>query len=106
VELGHKLVREYLKPHHSVLTGEQKPGMMFARKGCKGAGGPIHHMFNYQYNIKPGQDEPEKKFKDFPDIVRYVALEQPVYRSPEEDKDMVDMLKKRHEDAIKVRRRG
>jgi hypothetical protein len=105
VELGHKLVREYLKPHHSILTGKSKPGMMFARSGCKGSGGPIHHMFNYQYNTKPGQDAPEKKFKDFPDIVRYIALEQPIYRSPEEDKNIVDMLTKRHEDAIKVRRR-
>jgi hypothetical protein len=105
VELGHKLVREYLKGHHSMLTGKSKPGMMFAMKGCKGAGGPIHHMFNYQYNTKPGQDAPEKKFKDFPDIVRYIALEQPIYRSPEEDRNVVQMLEKRHEEAIRLRRR-
>ena len=105
VELGHKLVREYLRPHHSTLTGENRPGMLFAKKGCKGSGGPIHHMFNYQYNTKPGQDAPEKKFKDFPDIIRYIAQEQPVYRSPEEDRNVVSMLEKRHADAIKVRRR-
>ena len=105
VELGHKLVREYLRPHHSALTGENKPGIMFARNACKGSGGPIHHMFNYQYNTKPGQDAPEKKFKDFPDIVRYMAQEQPVHRSPEEETNVVQMLEKRRADAIKLRRR-
>jgi hypothetical protein len=106
VELGHKLVREYLKPHYSTLTGKYRPGMMFARQGCKGSGGPVHHMFNYQYKSKPGQDDPEKQFKDFPDIVRYIALEQPVYKSSAEDAKVVSMLEKRMSEAYKVRRRG
>jgi len=105
VELGHKLVREYLKLNRSSLTGETKPGMMFAREGTKGVGGPQHHMFNYQYNSKPGQDAPEKEFKDFPDIVRYIAQEQPIYRSPEEDKNVIELLKKRQNDALRLRRR-
>ena len=44
-------------------------------------------------------------FKDFPDIIRYIAQEQPVYKSPDEDSNVVNMLEKRREDAIKVRRR-
>jgi hypothetical protein len=106
VELGHKLVREYLKPHHSTLEGVNKPGMMFARDGCHGDGGPIHHMFNYQYKSKPGQDDPDKTFKDFPDIVRYIALEQPVYKGPDHDRKVVDMIKARQEQATRARRRG
>jgi hypothetical protein len=106
VELGHKLVREYLKPHHSTLEGVNKPGMMFARNGCHGDGGPIHHMFNYQYKSKPGQDDPDKTFKDFPDIVRYIALEQPVYKGPDHDRKVVDMIKARQEQATRARRRG
>jgi len=104
VELGHKLVREYLKLHHSTLLGTSKPGMMFARGACGGEGGPIHHMFNYQY--KKDKDDPDKSFKDFPDIIRYMALEQPVYKSPADDKNVVDILDKRREEAIKLRRRG
>jgi len=106
VELGHKLVREYLKMHHSMLLGVSKPGMIFARGACGGEGGPIHHMFNYQYNSKPGQDQPDKAFKDFPDVIRYMAMEQPVYKSSFDDQKVVDLLEKRREAAVKVRRRG
>ncbi len=104
VELGHKLVREYLKPHHSTIQGTSRPGMLFAKEGCHGEGGPIHHMFNYQY--KPDKDDPDKSFKDFPDICRYVALDQPVYKGPEHDRNVVDMLQKRREAVTKARRRG
>ena len=103
VELGHKVVREYLKPQYSQLLGETKPGMMFAKKDCGGHGGPIHYMFNYQY--KEDKDKPEEKFKDWPDTVRYIALEQPMYRGPEEEKQIEESLKKRMNDAYKFRRR-
>ena len=102
VELGHKLVREYLKFHHSILLGKTKPGILFAKNGCSGQGGPIHHMFNYQYDEK--RDAPTKQFKDFPDIVRYVALEQPVYQNPDEQAKVIDILTKRREQAIDFRR--
>ena len=103
VELGHKIVREYLNPHYSILTGESRPGMLFARDGCGGEGGPIHHMFNYQY--KEGQDRPDdKQFKDFPDIIRYIALEEPVYQSPENEILLVEQLKKRKEEIYRTRR--
>jgi phage terminase large subunit-like protein len=80
VSLGHKAVKEYLKPHYSVVKGREFPGMMFARNGCKGDKGPTQSIFNYQW--QDGKDKPEEDYKDFPDCIRYVALEQPVYRVP------------------------
>ncbi len=102
VELGHKLVREYLKPHYSTKTGQNKPGMLFAKNRCKGQGGPINQIFNYQYN--PKSDKPMEEFKDFPDVVRYIALEQPFYVSPEEDQNVINILSKRKEDVYKKKR--
>ena len=104
VELGHKIVREYLKHHHSTLTGKDKPGLLFAKDGCRGSGGPIHHMFNYQYN--PKSDKPLEDFKDFSDIVRYFCMEEPVYKSTFSEKKVIDMLVARKERAYGVRRRG
>lgn len=104
VELGHKLVREYMNMHHSSLLGMAKPGMLFAKNGCSGTGGPIHSMFNYQY--KENADKPDEQFKDFPDIIRYVAIEQPVYRSQESEQKVVNLLKEKMERAEKMRRLG
>lgn len=106
VELGHKIVRDYLKPHYSTLTGQSKPGMLFAKNGCGGQGGPIHHMTNYQYRVKApvGNVKPSDEYKDFPDIVRYVALEEPVYQSPEDKARMNEYLKERMEKATSQRR--
>jgi hypothetical protein len=85
VSLGHKRVKEYIAPHYSSVRGKSFPGMMWAKDGCKGDGGPIQHVFNYQW--KEGTDKPEEKYKDFCDCIRYAALEQPVYRPPEPDID-------------------
>jgi hypothetical protein len=85
VTLGHKRVKEYLAPHYSVVRGKEFPGMMFAREGCKGNGGPIQHLWNYQW--KEGTDKPEEEFKDFSDCVRYAALDQPAYVAPLPDID-------------------
>jgi len=103
VARGHQKVREYLKLHHSVSLGKTMPGMMFAKRGCAGENGPIHEMFNYQW--KEGTEKPEEKFKNFPDCVRYVALEEPTYRGPEHDIQMQELLQKRMQDAYKIRRR-
>ncbi len=73
VELGHKVVREYLKPKYSTLLDAVRPGMMFAKNGCGGSKGLIRSMFNYQYDEKT--EKPVEAFKDWPDIVRYVAME-------------------------------
>jgi phage terminase large subunit-like protein len=86
VSLGHKVVKEYLKPHYSVVRGKDFPGMMFAKEGCKGDRGPIQDMFNYSWDEK-NPDKPKEAYKDFPDCVRYAALECPVYRKPEPEID-------------------
>ncbi len=102
VELGHKVVREYLKSQYSTLLGTDKPGMMFAKKALGGPKGIIHAMFNYQY--KEDNDKPEEKLKDWPDTVRYVALEQPSYRGPREEEAMKEALQSRMDNAYKFRR--
>jgi len=102
VDLGHKIVREYLKPQYSTLTGSTKPGILFAKDGCGGEGGPIDFMFKYQY--RKTKDKPEEKFKDWPDTVRYVALEQLVYRSPHKDAQIETILHDRMERAVEQRR--
>ena len=85
VALGHKAVKEYLRPQFSTLRGKEIPGMLFAEQGCSGERGPIQDMFNYSW--EPGSDKPREEYKDFPDCVRYAALEQPTYRRPEPDID-------------------
>jgi hypothetical protein len=104
VELGHKLVREYLKFYFNALTGKTKPGIMFARDGCRGPGGPIHHMFNYQY--KEDADKPMVEFKDFPDIIRYMCMEQPTYSSPQAEAVLSEVMAARKNAAYASRRRG
>jgi len=103
VELGHKIVKEYIKSYHSTLNGQTKPGIMFAKNGCSGVDSPIQHMFNYQY--KEGYDKPSDEYKDFPDIVRYICLEQPHYMTPEREMKMVQSLEDRMEKAYSQRRR-
>lgn len=80
VTLGHKAVKDYLNDHYSVVRGKSFPGMMFAREGCKGDRGPIQDMFNYAW--QEDKDKPQEGYKDFPDTIRYAALEQPVYKAP------------------------
>lgn len=97
VALGHKMVKEYLNPHYSAVKDKNFPGMMFARKGCEGNRGPIQDMWNYQYKL--GTDKPEEAYKDFPDTIRYAALEQPAYKAPvpEIDQAFARMLMERNE---------
>lgn len=102
VELGHKVVKEYLRSQYSQLTGQTKPGMMFAKKACGGRGKPIHYMTNYQY--KEDASKPEEDYKDWPDCVRYLALDQPVHVSPESQAAVAEVLKGRMERAKQVRR--
>jgi hypothetical protein len=102
VEIGHKIVREYLKPHYSMLDGKVKPGIMFAKEGCRGRGGPINQMFSYQY--KPDSDDPDKANKDFPDVVRYMCMEQPVYVAPESELYIKQILNERREQVYGARR--
>jgi len=102
VGLGHKVVKEYLKMHHSPLLSKEKPGMLFAKDGCGGDKGVIHSMFNYQWKVNT--DKPEEKFKDFCDAVRYVAMEQPLYISPQREKEVEAYLKGKMDKAVSQRR--
>ena len=77
VALGHKRVKEYLASHYSKVKGVEFPGMLFASQGCSGQRSPIQDMSNYRW--QEGKEKPEEGFKDFPDCVRYIALEQPLY---------------------------
>lgn len=93
IAIGHKRLKEYLKPHYSPVKDASFPGMMFAEEGCRGERGPIQDMFNYQW--KPGTDRPDESYKDFCDCVRYIALEQPVYRAPGRESELVELLRSR-----------
>ena len=104
VELGHKIVQEYLKSHYSTLLGKDKPGMMFAKDGCGGDGGMIQAMFNYQW--KENADKPKEDWKDWPDTIRYVALEQPTYRDPVSEKKQQETIERRIDEAYKQHRVG
>jgi phage terminase large subunit-like protein len=92
IALGHKIVKEYLAPHYSTLKGESFPGMRFAAQACQGHKGPIQSMFNYQW--EDGKDKPQEQYKDFCDTVRYLALEEPVYKKPvpEIDQEFARMI--------------
>lgn len=102
VELGHKLVREYLKDHYSKVTQVAKPGLLFAKKSCSGFNSPIQYMFNYQYDDK--SHKPKEEYKDWPDVVRYFCLEQPLYRSPQDEADITNLIAGRMKQAIDLRR--
>lgn len=102
VELGHKIVREYLKDNYSKVTQTAKPGLLFAKKSCSGFNSPIQYMFNYQYDDKT--HKPKEEYKDWPDVVRYFCLEQPVYHSPEDEKNFNEMVLNRMQTAISQRR--
>jgi hypothetical protein len=97
IAIGHKRVKEYLRPHYSRLQNRNFPAMVFAENACRGDRGPIQDLFNYQW--KQGTDKPEEAYKDFADCVRYVALEQPVYRAPEReyDEEVIAFLREHQE---------
>jgi hypothetical protein len=96
IALGHKRVKEYLKPHWSAVKAANAPALMFAEEGCRGDRGPIQDLFNYQW--KPGTDKPEEAYKDFCDCVRYIALEQPVYSPPRSQMDAIlELMTRRNE---------
>ncbi len=103
VELGHKIVRAYLTAQYSELIKAAKPGMMFAKRGCGGQKGIVRAMFNYQYDEDSGK--PKEEWKDWPDVVRYVALEQFVYRSPEDEAGIIESIQTRMKEAYAARRR-
>lgn len=106
VSLGHKRVKEYLKPHYSRARGKSVPALMFAEEGTKGERSPWQDMSNYQWekptDKNPAPDKPQEKYKDFCDCVRYLCLEQPVYEAPSQRMDLIaELLAARNEQDYK-----
>jgi hypothetical protein len=102
VELGHKIVREYLKDNYSKVRQDARPGLLLAKKSCSGFNSPIQYMFNYQYDDKT--HKPKEEYKDWPDIVRYFCLDQPVYRSQDDSENIVVSIQDRMNKVINLRR--
>jgi hypothetical protein len=84
VELGHKIVRSYLRPQFFKIADREMPGLVFLDR-CRGIDGPIETMRKYRY--KTGTDQPEEDYKDFADCVRYVCLSKPRYMDVDHTKD-------------------
>lgn len=78
VDVGHNVVREYLRPQlWSMAMNEEMqeiPGIVFFTT-CRGKGGPIESMMKYKRQLK--SDKPEEMYKDWPDCVRYLCMEYP-----------------------------
>lgn len=104
VELGHKLVREYLKDNYSKVTQGAKPGLLLAKKSCSGFNSPIQYMFNYQYDDKT--HKPKEEYKDWADVVRYICMDQPVYRSQQDEKNVTDFITAKMNQTYAARRRA
>ena len=111
VELGHKVVKQWLEPQFSTLHNKEMPKMMFFRQGCGGPGGPIYQMKRYSYDDmgekseKNANPKPKDLHKDFPDCVRYLVMKDPRYMDPERKKAANEAMKKRYDDFVGVRRR-
>jgi hypothetical protein len=111
VELGHKMVKEWLEPKFSTLHNKELPKMMFFKRGCGGEGGPIYQMKRYSYDDmgekseKNASPKPKDLHKDFPDTIRYLVMQNPKYHDPERKKAANEALKKRYEDFVGIRRR-
>ena len=76
VELGHKLVRAYLRPQFFKIAEKDMPGLVFFDR-CRGLDGPTETMRKYRYKV--GADVPEEDYKDHADCIRYVCLSRPKY---------------------------
>jgi len=77
VELGHKIIKEYLKPQFWKLEETEVPGVVFMER-CRGQGGPIEAMMNYRQK-KDSVDPVDDEFKDVCDTVRYLLRKQPTF---------------------------
>ncbi len=92
-----KIVREYLRTEYNVRTKRQEPKARFMRKLAvaaetnRGLYGCIHQMKRWMWTDK---GEPEKKFDDFPAIIRYMLSRRPKYRSPTRPEKVIAAYKK------------
>ena len=77
VDVGHKIVREYLKPQYSKLFEKEVPGLVVMERN-RGKGGPIEAMLKYRR--KKDSDKPEDdEYKDPMDALRYPLMKMPTY---------------------------
>jgi len=112
VELGHKIVREYLLPQFSTLYDGARPGILFARKGCgaKKVDSPIYDLERYIYQTpkdkktKNPTGKANEISKDFPDAIRYACMEKPQYIPPDAAKMATKRAMEGYQAAIESRR--
>lgn len=82
VDLGHKIVIDYLKLKYFSVgikqAQEEVPGLVFLER-CRGKGGPIESMLKYKRQT--ASDKPEEDYKDWCDTVRYLCMLKPTYQT-------------------------
>lgn len=96
VTIGHTAVREYFK-HEITPEGILKtpPAMQFLET-CRGKGGPIHHLTRYSWDDwrskmqRAVKEQPKDAYKDYPDIIRYIAMEFLTFKGIKHGFDNVD----------------
>ena len=80
IEVGHKIIREYLKPQPCRREGKDIPGLVIMDR-CRSRGkgpGPIEAFENYRK--KRTSDDPEDdEYKDVMDAIRYGLMKIPTY---------------------------
>lgn len=77
VELGIKIVKNYLAPKYSTIHQKELPSLVFFREECSGEKGPIHEMLRYRRDVNEKLVDEDD---DCPDVVRYFCMQRPKYR--------------------------
>lgn len=103
---GHTAVVDYLSSTDTVA-----PKMIFSAE-LRGHGGPIYQMLRYGWQDWAGKkmkweravkEAPNDRYKDFPDIIRYVAMYRPTYDDLWEGPTVLDRWDGREDRAGRVR---
>ncbi len=81
VEIGIKVVKNYLTPKYSKIHQTEIPSLVFFREGCGGDGGPIYEMLRYRRDVKGKLIDEDD---DCTDVIRYFCMRKPKYRNAEE----------------------
>ncbi|MEO0249187.1 MAG: hypothetical protein ABIN58_06515, partial [candidate division WOR-3 bacterium] len=78
VELGYKLIREYLRPQMWKIHKKEVPGLAFMER-CRdlGADSIISAMKKHRY--RKDSHKPEERYRDWIDPIRYLLLYRPVF---------------------------
>jgi hypothetical protein len=75
VDLGIKIVKDYLSSKFSVSYQKEIPTLVFFRNACSGEGGVWWEMTRYRRDI---DGDIIKENDDFPDCLRYICAKKPV----------------------------